>query len=113
MRSLVIFGVLVLSAAPVLAADVGPLRGGWVGKNSSCKLYENRSDEGLITIFNNKIEFYESTCAIRGVKKSGPTYSLKLLCEGEGETFQQTFVAKINGNNMLVTKDGFTYKRCR
>ncbi|MCX5580970.1 hypothetical protein [Kaistia terrae] len=97
---------------PAVAADVGPLKGGWIPSSSSCKAYRDRSDESAMMISGRQIEFYESTCVIRGAKKSGASYSLKLLCEGEGETFQRSFVGKLNGNNTLVVKDGFTYKRC-
>lgn len=65
-----------------------------------------------MTISNREIEFYESRCVIRDVKKSGPTYSLKLLCEGEGQTFQRSFVGTLIGKNALVVKNGITYQRC-
>lgn len=113
MRGLLTVGIFFVIAAPATAADVGQLKGGWVERSVSCKALQNQSDERILSITNKQVEFYEASCLIRGVKKSGASYSLKLLCEGEGQTDQMTWHARLDAKDKLVVKDGFTYKRCR
>ncbi len=113
MEHWIAFAVLVSATVGLSqAADMGDIKGGWVAEGVDCSALETYADERIMKITDSMIEGYESECAISSIDQEGATYTIGLLCEGEGETFRSTLVVELRNHDSLGVKDGFNYKRC-
>jgi hypothetical protein len=115
MKGVILVGVIagqMAAATASRAADVGLLEGGWVAEGVPCEALAEYSDERILKIDPQKVEFYEATCVIGDASRDGSTYRLELLCESEGETNRNTFEVALTSDDRLQVKDGFEYVRC-
>lgn len=112
------FRVVLIAAASMLISEashsqeIEPLIGNWVANGASCKSVKDGSDEGILKIRKQKIDFYESSCKIRSVKKSGQSLSVSTVCEAEGEAERKNFTVEMISPSKIKIKGGFEYARC-
>ena len=106
----VVLGLWAGSAA--LAADVGPLKGGWVQEGLACSLLETQGEPNFIKITNNRFDFWNYPCKIQSLSRKKSRFTVDLVCEGEGQTTPFTWQGTLRGRNRLSDKDGMRYVRC-
>lgn len=90
----------------------GPAIGRWVEANNSCSAFDDYSTELLLEIGVSEVERYESSCSIIDSTANGETYSIRLLCEGEGETFFSDLRLTLTNERLTDNDHGTSYKRC-
>lgn len=101
-----------LIAVPSYSQEIAPIVGNWVGKGVSCKAIKDSSDERILKIRKNGVEFYEATCKIRSVKRTGSSFAVNTICEAEGEAERRNIDIDLLSNNEIKLKGGFHYVRC-
>jgi hypothetical protein len=125
-RSMSLLGALLivpLSVSSAPASNENPFVGRWHwdGPETCAKDYDG--DNVAMQITNERLIFYENTCAIRSMRKLGDrTYRLQLTCKGEGGTERSelllSLLAKSKVNEELLLRielnSGFVlgYRRC-
>lgn len=102
----------ILFSVAVHSQEIEPIMGNWVANGASCKSVKDGSDEGILRIRKDKIDFYESECKIRSVKRSEQSFSISAICEAEGEAERKSFVVELVSRTKIKIKGGFEYARC-
>lgn len=92
--------------------EIEPIIGDWVTNGASCKSVKDGSEEGILRIRRERIDFYEAECKIRSVKKSDKSFAVSAICEAEGEAERNSFVVELISRNKIKIRGGFEYARC-
>jgi hypothetical protein len=112
MKAILSASISFLLVTPTVAADISQLYGEYVAPGVSCKVLDDYSDDRVMTIRKDHIEFWEQTCAVRQSQRSSTGFSLKVICEAEGETVRGVIeIHPVSKQKVVV--DGRAYVRCR
>lgn len=67
-----------------------------------------------LTVSENELRFYESICRMEPVGSGADGLQARLICNGEGETFERQVSLRAYGELLEMTEDGETrrYHRC-
>jgi hypothetical protein len=114
---------LSLFAHAATARPATPFVGRWQWDGPETCAANFEGDNVAMQIEERKLIFYESTCAVGGVRKLGDnSYRFDLVCRGEGETERKSIIfallakSKVNDELLLriEPKSGFVlaYRRC-
>lgn len=107
LRLVAIMVLLAMSAISAPAADFSPIYGNWMEETMGC----NPNNDIRRKISRSKIEYHESTCRIVSSRARAKTYTLKLECAGEGESWQRTETFKLV-NRRVMTSERLRFIRC-
>ncbi|MEZ5841497.1 MAG: hypothetical protein R3D02_14070 [Hyphomicrobiales bacterium] len=114
MRSFLILIAATTLATTALAGE--PFEGKWAAEAAWCKNKPSMTDQVPIKVSRKGIEGYESSCPFTSVTQKGGSYVARAKCSGEGETWTETYVMKVEGNKLTLTyEDGSAtqYVRCK
>ena len=120
MRAWALFGLVFgAAAAPGTATANEPFEGYWAGTAAACR--DQDSDDRL-AIEGATFQWYETRCTASGIKAAGArAWTMKLSCQGEGETFAVRPRVSLPSPARLVMENGpvgrdprrQTYLRCK
>lgn len=108
--------LLSLVVAPVFAAQ--PYEGFWASTQKDCR--DQDSANRMSIEGGNRLYWYETRCRASEITADGKLgWTMKLACEGEGETFRSNPRVSIAADGKLVMDNGpvgqakrQTYVRC-
>ena len=89
------------------AADFSPIHGRWMAEDLGCV---ERNDIRR-TITRTTVAAWETSCRILSSSAKGKTYTLKLECSSEGETWIDTSTFKLISRRVM-THGSTRYIRC-
>ncbi|MDQ4061461.1 MAG: hypothetical protein M3145_10235 [Pseudomonadota bacterium] len=117
MRRLLLGLSILLLPIPALATAQSklPFEGRWSLRTvADCKKPFAEVGENKPHKFSRtELEFYESSCRVRSIKRDGDTFTLTTLCQGEGETWRETVHLRALGDNRLERIQGTGRDRTR
>ena len=119
MRSALTILCLSLFTALVIAQNEQmpqQFRGSWAGRRAQC----GRASESSLTVYADRVIFYESEGPIRGVKRIGDReVEVEAELSGEGEVRRETLRFRLSNNGRTLTVlrteppySGFARIRC-
>jgi hypothetical protein len=98
--ALILLGSLPAGAAPAPASFPPAFQGVWngnveTGETCRARNFEERTSDALMQITARQMNFWESACDITSLTRKDDVITVKSTCHGEGDTWQDTRVMKI------------------